>query len=61
MRVIIAREAGALRERLRQAVLGTGLQCAADDCVSFADLPGRLLLAPEPGATVNRSPSVGSG
>ncbi len=46
MRVVIAREAGVLRERLRQAVLGTGLECGTEDCVSFAELPERLAQAP---------------
>lgn len=44
MRVVIARHAGVLRDRLRQAVLGLGLQCSAADCVSYDDLPGRLSL-----------------
>src|SRR6266545_2594539 len=43
MRVVIAREPGVLRERLRQAVLGAGLQCGEADCVVPADLPGRLI------------------
>jgi pilus assembly protein CpaE len=46
MRVIIAKEAGVRRERLRQAVLGIGLECGAGDCVSYVELPGRLLQAP---------------
>jgi pilus assembly protein CpaE len=46
MRVVIAREAGVLRERLRQTVLGAGLQCAANDCVSYTELSDRLAQAP---------------
>lgn len=46
MRVVIAREAGVLRERLRQAVLGAGLRCAATDCVAFSELADRLAQAP---------------
>jgi pilus assembly protein CpaE len=46
MRVVIAREPGVLRERLRQAVLGIGLQCGEADCVAPAELPARLIGAP---------------
>lgn len=42
MRVVIARQPGVLRDRLRQAVLGLGLQCKANDCVSYDELPARL-------------------
>ena len=42
MRVVIARQAGVLRDRLRQAVLGLGLECKSGDCVSYEDLPKRL-------------------
>jgi pilus assembly protein CpaE len=42
MRVIIARQPGVLRDRLRQAVLGLGLECGAGDCVAYEDLPDRL-------------------
>jgi pilus assembly protein CpaE len=46
MQAIIASESAMQRERLRQAVLGVGLLCGASDCVSFRELPGRLLHAP---------------
>jgi Flp pilus assembly CpaE family ATPase len=46
MRVIIAKEAGVRRDRLRQAILGVGLECGASDCVSYSELPGRLLQGP---------------
>src|SRR5205085_2182281 len=46
MRVIIAREAGVRRERLRLAVLGVGLECGAADCVAYGELPARLLQGP---------------
>ncbi len=46
MRVVIARQAGVLRDRLRETVLGLGLECAAADCVSHEELPGRLSQAP---------------
>jgi pilus assembly protein CpaE len=43
MRVVIARQAGVLRDRLRQSVLGLGLKCDAFDCVSYDELPARLV------------------
>src|SRR5205809_6562297 len=46
MRVIIAREAGAGRDELRQVVLGHGLRCEQRDCVTHEELPVRLLEAP---------------
>jgi len=46
MRVIIAREAGVRRERLRQAILGIGLECGAVDCVTYSELASRLLQGP---------------
>jgi pilus assembly protein CpaE len=46
MQVIIASAGAVQRERLRQAVLGVGLRCAAGDCVTFRELPGRLLQGP---------------
>jgi pilus assembly protein CpaE len=46
MRVVIAGEAGYRRERLRQAILGIGLECGPGDCVSCPELPGRLLQNP---------------
>ena len=46
MQVIIASEGAVQRERLRQAVLGVGLRCAAGDCVSFRELSSRLLQGP---------------
>jgi pilus assembly protein CpaE len=42
MRVVLATESHAQRDPLRQLVLGAGLECAAGDCVSWADLPVRL-------------------
>ncbi len=42
MRVVIARQPGVLRDRLRQAVLGLGLECKSHDCVSYEQLPTRL-------------------
>lgn len=42
MKVVIARPAGAARDRLRQAVLGLGLECKSSDCVSYEELPIRL-------------------
>src|SRR5438128_605552 len=46
MRVVIVREPGAQRDRLREVVLGTGLECAAGDCVTPAELPVRLTRGP---------------
>lgn len=46
MRVIIAGVAEGKRERFREVVLGTGLQCDAGDCVSHTDLPERILHGP---------------
>ncbi len=46
MRVVIARHPGVLRDRLRQTVLGLGLECRANDCVSYEDLANRLSQGP---------------
>jgi pilus assembly protein CpaE len=46
MRAVIANEQSPNADRLRPIVLGVGLQCAAGDCVSFADVPIRLAQAP---------------
>ncbi len=46
MRVIIAGVAQGLREQYRQTVLSIGLQCEAGDCVSYAELPFRILHGP---------------
>jgi pilus assembly protein CpaE len=46
MRVIIAGVMEGMRERYRQTVLGIGLECEADDCVSYAELPFRILHGP---------------
>ena len=42
MRVLLAHHADANLRDFRQALLGAGLSCAADDCVSFQELPIRL-------------------
>jgi pilus assembly protein CpaE len=42
MRVVIAAENKGQHEPIRQIVLGMGMDCTPDDCVSFADLPVRL-------------------
>jgi pilus assembly protein CpaE len=46
MRAVIANEVPGTADRLRQVVLAVGLECAADDCVAFADLPVRLARTP---------------
>ncbi len=45
MKVVVAHQIGDDATRLRRAVLGTGLQCSAEDCVLFEDLPLRLSAA----------------
>ncbi len=40
--VVVARESSDIKEPLRQMILGQGLDCGPNDCVSFADLPVRL-------------------
>jgi pilus assembly protein CpaE len=42
MRVVIARQSGELRDQLRQAVLGLGLECKASDCVAYDEMVDRL-------------------
>jgi pilus assembly protein CpaE len=42
MRVVAARLPDEPAEPLRQLLLGMGLECAAGDCVAYADLPVRL-------------------
>jgi pilus assembly protein CpaE len=42
MRVVIAEEQKGTVEPVRQTVLGMGLECTPDDCVTFHDLPVRL-------------------
>ncbi len=42
MRAILAHAPGVDVRLARQAVLGAGVECAADDCVAWADLPVRL-------------------
>lgn len=46
MRVVIAKEPGVVRERLRQVVLGLGLQCGLADCVEPEGLSARLREGP---------------
>ncbi len=46
MRVVIAKEPGVVRERLRQVVLGLGLQCGLADCVEPDGLSARLREGP---------------
>jgi pilus assembly protein CpaE len=46
MRAVIADESSKLGDRLRQVVLGVGLECGAADRVSYANLQGRLTQAP---------------
>src|SRR5436305_11959513 len=46
MRAVIADESSKLGDRLRQVVLGVGLECGAADRVSYANLRGRLTQAP---------------
>ncbi len=62
MRVVVAQDQPGGSEAIRQLLLGMGLECAAGDCVSHADLPVRLAQNPadlilvraagEPAATV---------
>jgi pilus assembly protein CpaE len=42
MRVVIAAENASQHEPIRQTVLGMGMECTPDDCVSSTDLPVRL-------------------
>ena len=42
MRVVVAQEQPEQTEKTRQVLLGLGLECKAEDCVSFAELPVRL-------------------
>ena len=42
MRVVIASENVGQHEPIRQTVLGMGMECTPEDCVSSADLPVRL-------------------
>ncbi len=42
MRAVVATEIGPLGPQLRLVLLGTGLECGAADCVSFAELSARL-------------------
>ncbi|MCA9249297.1 MAG: hypothetical protein KDA42_19380 [Planctomycetales bacterium] len=42
MRVLLAHNNGSNLRDFRQALLGAGLSCTAEDCVSFQDLPVRL-------------------
>lgn len=42
MRVVIAADNVGRHEPIRQTVLGMGMECTPDDCVSSADLPVRL-------------------
>jgi pilus assembly protein CpaE len=42
MRVVLTHAPGTDVHELRQAVLGAGLDCAADDCVAWDDLSARL-------------------
>jgi pilus assembly protein CpaE len=46
MRVIIVGIPEAMRERFRQVMHGTGLQCESGDCVSYSDLSYRILHGP---------------
>jgi pilus assembly protein CpaE len=43
MRVIIAGVPEEMRQGVRQTVLGTGVECDAEDCVTYAELPYRIL------------------
>jgi pilus assembly protein CpaE len=42
MRAVVATESAGLGTQLRQIALGSGVECSAADCVSFAGLPNRL-------------------
>jgi pilus assembly protein CpaE len=42
MRVVIASDNAGQHEPIRQTVLGMGMECTPDDCVSSGDLPVRL-------------------
>src|SRR5438105_2929152 len=46
MRVVIATDSPEARDLFRQAVLGIGLDCAADDCVLLSRVPVRLAHGP---------------
>jgi len=46
MRVVVAQEKPGQSQTIRQTVLGLGLNCAAGDVVSHADLPVRLSQGP---------------
>jgi pilus assembly protein CpaE len=42
MRVVIAADSRGQHEPVRRVVLGMGMECTPDDCVSFGELPVRL-------------------
>ena len=42
MRVVLAQEQAGAVEPVRQVLLGLGLECGAEDCVPFTELPVRL-------------------
>jgi pilus assembly protein CpaE len=46
MRGVVATEVAGLGTQLRQVALGSGVECGAADCVSFARLPTRLGQSP---------------
>jgi pilus assembly protein CpaE len=46
MRVVVAQDMPGQAETIRKTLLGLGLECGAEDCVSFADLPVRLVRGP---------------
>ncbi len=46
MRVVVTSNSAGRRDQVRPLVLGAGLDCTAEDCVGFDDLPARLAQAP---------------
>ena len=61
MRVVIATDSPEARDLCRQAVLGIGLECTADDCVSLAAVPVRLAHGPVDLLLVNLGADAGAG
>ena len=42
MRIVVATDSPETRDQFRQAILGIGLECSAEDCVALDAVPGRL-------------------
>lgn len=42
MRIVIATDSPETRDLFRQAILGIGLECGAEDCIALDAVPGRL-------------------